>query len=164
MKNLKDILLESLMLNESIKESDFTEDVWEKEDLVAFLRAILEDENDIDILAASFKDKVKEFSLCIKDSNYEGLVDRDIFKDLDVDYDAIKKFKIDEDFGDDIYFYWYAGGNGLQTIIIDSFDGDVCRLNVIGDQELYRVVDALPSSLKVIDSPKFIKDSYLENK
>lgn len=164
MKNLKDILLESLMLNEAIKESDFAEDTWEKEDLVAFLKEILEDENDIDILAASYKDEVKEYSLCIDDSNYEGLVDRDIFKDLDVDYDAIKKLKINEDFGNDIYFYWYAGGNGLQTIIVDSFDRGVCRLNVIGNQELYRIVDALPSGLKVIDNPKFIKDTYLENK
>lgn len=148
MKNFKDFIYNVLESHTSY--DDLKSIKYDTAYIKKFLSSFLIDTNDIDVFIRSgidYKNHIDVYALTIDDKKFEGLggLKSDYFEELKVDWDdlfnTLKKYNFSNIH--DANAFWVNSGNGLRTIVIDIFDGKRSILNIIGGDDLTRVISEL---------------------
>ena len=148
MKCLKTVMQNSL--NESLSFNRLNSKQWDSDTLKDFISSFLTSKDDINLFINNYANNINEYSLEIKNTDYEGLACLDTIKSrtlnlLDCNYDKLLKIlktSISNNI-QDVLVYWYHTGNGLRTIVFDMFDGKTSYINILGQDDAHAVFDVL---------------------
>ncbi len=169
MKNILEFIKESIV-NEKLKitvdksiEYEPTVVDWDIENLERVLSFFFNDANDVDLFLSNYTNKVEEYVLSFEYEDFKGLQstsDGRKFKEVDYAIEDFEELFGSLDYSDDVNIYWYDGGNGIRTIIFESFIDGSLYYNILGDKDLKSVLEALPADLGRLDDDRSLLQAY----
>lgn len=169
MKNILEFIKESIV-NEKLKitidksiEYEPTVVDWDIDNLEHVLSFFFNDIHDVDLFLSNYTNKVEEFVLSFEYDDFEGLKntpDGRKFKEVDYEIEDFEELFGSLNYGDDENIYWYDGGNGIRTIIFESFIDGSLYYNILGDKDLKSVLEVLPADLARMDDDRSLLQAY----